>query len=87
MSKNTLKTFENLLQKLWVKFNKLGTNYPWMKGIQVCSNKGPGPFQKGDNHKKCENRVGSFENLLLQNRCANFNQTWHKSSEGRRNKV
>ena len=22
-----------------------------MKGIQVCSNKGPGPLQRGDNHK------------------------------------
>jgi hypothetical protein len=22
-----------------------------MKGIQVSSNKGPGPFQRGDNHK------------------------------------
>jgi hypothetical protein len=22
-----------------------------MKEIQVCSNKGPGPFQRGDNHK------------------------------------
>jgi hypothetical protein len=22
-----------------------------MKGIHVCSNKGPGPFQRGDNHK------------------------------------
>jgi hypothetical protein len=22
-----------------------------MKGIQFCSNKGPGPLQKGDNHK------------------------------------
>ena len=30
---------------------KLGTNYPWVKGIQVCSNKGPGPLQRGDNHK------------------------------------
>jgi hypothetical protein len=30
---------------------KLGTNYHWAKGIQVCSNKGPGPFQRGDNHK------------------------------------
>jgi hypothetical protein len=28
------------------------TNYPWMKGIQVCSNKGPGPLQRRDNHKK-----------------------------------
>jgi hypothetical protein len=25
---------------------KLGTNYPWVKGIQVCSNKGPGPLQR-----------------------------------------
>jgi hypothetical protein len=30
---------------------KLGTNYPRVKGIQVCSNKGPGPLQRGDNHK------------------------------------
>jgi hypothetical protein len=30
---------------------KLGTNYPWVKGIQVYSNKGPGPFQRGNNHK------------------------------------
>jgi hypothetical protein len=30
---------------------KLGTNYPWIKGIQVYSNKGPGPLQRGDNHK------------------------------------
>jgi hypothetical protein len=51
---------------------KLGTNYPWVKGIQVCSNKGPGPLQRGDNRK---NGVGSFKNLLLQNHWANFNQT------------
>ena len=30
---------------------KLGTNYPWMKGNQVCSNKGPGSRQRGDNHR------------------------------------
>ena len=30
---------------------KLGTNYSWVKGIQVCSNEGPGPIQRGDNHK------------------------------------
>jgi hypothetical protein len=23
---------------------KLGTHYPWVKGIQVCANKGPGPL-------------------------------------------
>ena len=30
---------------------KRNTNFPWVKGIQVCSNEGPGPLQKGDNHK------------------------------------
>jgi hypothetical protein len=25
-----------------------------VKGIQVCSNKGPGSLQRGDNHKKVE---------------------------------
>jgi hypothetical protein len=52
-------------------------------GIQACSNKGPGFLQRGDNHKKCKNGVGSFKNLLLQNDWANFNQTWHKLSLGK----
>jgi hypothetical protein len=30
---------------------KLGTNYSFVKGIQVCSNKGPIPLQRGDNHE------------------------------------
>jgi hypothetical protein len=30
---------------------KLDKNYPWVKGIQVCTNKGPGPLERGDNHK------------------------------------
>jgi hypothetical protein len=30
---------------------KLSTHYPWVKGIHVCSNKGPGPLQRGDNYK------------------------------------
>ena len=30
---------------------KLGTHYPWMKEIQVCSNKGPVPLLRGDNYK------------------------------------
>jgi hypothetical protein len=29
---------------------KLGTNHPLVKGIQNCTNQGPGPFQRGDNH-------------------------------------
>jgi hypothetical protein len=30
---------------------KLSVNHPWVKGILDCSNKGPDPFQRGDNHK------------------------------------
>jgi hypothetical protein len=30
---------------------KLGINDPWVKGTLNCSNKGPGPLQRGDNHK------------------------------------
>jgi hypothetical protein len=63
----------------WPNLIKLGTHYPWVKGIQVYSNRGPGPLLRGDNHK---NGMGSFKNLLLQNHWANFNQTWHKSSLG-----
>jgi hypothetical protein len=50
-----------------------------MKGIQGCSNKGPGLLQRGDNKKNVKRGVGSFKNLL-QNHLAKFNQTWHKSS-------
>jgi hypothetical protein len=30
---------------------KLSTNHLWVKGILNCSNKGPDPLQRGDNHK------------------------------------
>jgi hypothetical protein len=30
---------------------KLVINYPLVKGIRNCSNKGPGPLQRGDNYK------------------------------------
>jgi hypothetical protein len=53
-----------------------------MKGMQVCSDKGPGSLQRGDNHKNEKKGVGSFKNPLLQNHWANFNQTWHKSFLG-----
>jgi hypothetical protein len=35
---------------LCMSYFKLGTNYPWVKGIQVCSNKWPGSLQRGNNH-------------------------------------
>jgi hypothetical protein len=76
--KGIQRKFLKNLQTSKPKSIKLGTNYPWVKGIQVCSNKGPGPLQMGDN--QMENGMGSFKNLFLQNHWANFNQTWHKSS-------
>jgi hypothetical protein len=57
---------------------KLGTNHSWVKGLQVCSIKGQGPFQRGDNHENIKNGLGSFKNLLKNYR-VNFNQTYHKS--------
>jgi hypothetical protein len=31
----------------WPITTKLGRNNPWVKGILNCSNKGPGPLQRG----------------------------------------
>jgi hypothetical protein len=33
---------------------KLCINLSWVKGILICSNKGPGPLQRGDNHKNAK---------------------------------
>jgi hypothetical protein len=33
---------------------KLGINHSWVKGILSCSNKGPGPLQRGDNLKNAK---------------------------------
>jgi hypothetical protein len=32
-----------------------------MKGIPVCANKGPGPLQRGDNHKNVKMEWGHLE--------------------------
>jgi hypothetical protein len=36
------------------------------KGISSLF-KGPGPLQRGDNHKNEKNRVGSFQNIIVKN--------------------
>jgi hypothetical protein len=82
-----VKIHSNLIKKIFFSRTsrpnsiKLYTNYLSVKEIQVSSNKGPGPLQRGDNHKKCKNVGGSFNNLL-RNQRANFNQTRNKSSLG-----
>jgi hypothetical protein len=62
-SKNALK---NLKKKIFSRTRrpnsiKLGTNYPWAKGIQVCSNKGPGPLQRGNNNKNVKMGWGQLK--------------------------
>ena len=56
---------------------KLGTQHPWVKGIQVCSND-PIPFPKEEK----QNSKNALSNLFPQNRWARFNQTWHKALFG-----
>jgi hypothetical protein len=31
---------------------RLGTNHPWLKGIQVCSKEVDSPFPRGDNSER-----------------------------------
>jgi hypothetical protein len=31
---------------------KLGTNYFWVKGIEICSKEGDSPFPRGDNSER-----------------------------------
>ena len=44
--------------------SNLALSYPWVKEIINCSNKGPGPLQRGDNYKNAKNGEWSFKNLL-----------------------
>jgi hypothetical protein len=50
----------------WPNSIKLGTNYPWVKGIQICSNKGRSPLQKGDNHKNVKMGWGHLKIFLFR---------------------
>ena len=63
---------------------RLGIKCPWVKGIKVCSNKGPRSFPRGDNYEIAKTMT-NFTNLLLKNHWTNFDQTWNKSSLGKRN--
>jgi hypothetical protein len=45
---------------------RLGTNHPWVTGIQVSSKKGDSPSPGGDNIRKSENALIILKNLLLQ---------------------
>jgi hypothetical protein len=46
---------------------RLGTNHPWGKGIQVCSNEGDHLSLRGDNSERLKKNRILKKNLLLQN--------------------
>jgi hypothetical protein len=48
---NKLLLYKKLLQNQQAISVKLDANYPYMKAIQVCLDKGTDPHQRGDNHK------------------------------------
>jgi hypothetical protein len=37
---------------IWPILTKLGTNYFWVKGIQICSKEGDSPSSRGDNKER-----------------------------------
>jgi hypothetical protein len=43
-----------------------GTNYPSVKIIQVCSNVGTGPLQRGDNHRNVRKEWGHLKIFFLR---------------------
>jgi hypothetical protein len=45
---------------------KLDTNYPLVERIQVCSNKGSGPLQRGNNHRNVRKGWGHLKILFLR---------------------
>jgi hypothetical protein len=58
---------------------KLGTNHPWVKGILNCTNEGPGPFQRGDNHKNARKSGRSLKKFLLENHWARIAHIYVKA--------
>ena len=44
-TRDTLTKFKKTTEQI---STKLGTEHPWVKGTQVCSNEGPRPYQRGD---------------------------------------
>jgi hypothetical protein len=45
---------------------KLDINYSFVKRIQVCSNKGSGPLQTGDNYRNVRKGWGHLKILFLR---------------------
>jgi hypothetical protein len=57
--------------------SNLVQNHLCIKGIEVCTNKGQGPLQRGD---KCKNTVVRFKISFLKNHKARKAQIYMKAS-------
>jgi hypothetical protein len=67
---------------------KLGKNYPWVKGIQVCSNEGSGPLQRRVNHKNEKMGRGHLKILFWRTmKPEKLNFTWKLSDMEQRQVV
>ena len=77
----TFSQFHLLLQNHRANFNQTWHKAFLSEWIQVCPNEGPCPCPIGDNYEiaKINTLTNKKTNLLLLNRCANFNQTWQKA--------
>jgi hypothetical protein len=42
-------SFKIFSRTSWPILTRLGTNYPWVKGILICSKEGDSPIPRGDN--------------------------------------
>ena len=59
---------------------QLGTTYRWVKEIQVCSNKGLGSLQRGDNHKNVRKGWDHLKVVFLRTmKPEKLNFTWKHS--------
>jgi hypothetical protein len=57
------KIFSKTIRPILIRLN---ADYPCMKAIRVCLDKGTNPHQRGDNHKNA-NIGKSFKNFVLKN--------------------
>ena len=81
IEKNTFKNLKIFFfpkALVWPISIKLGTKHPWVKKVQVCSNKGSRFFPKGDYYEITKIHWRNLKIFL--SRRANINQTWHKAS-------
>ena len=79
-----LSHFHLLLQNHWANFNQIWFKASLGEGDSVLFKRRARPFPRGDNYEIVKIHWQKPPKLL-QNRWANFNQTWHKAFFGEGN--